>query len=76
MNDVTKNKMVVVLQSRKFWSSVISLLVVLGLFKFSDMEQTQLVESLVLIAPIVIGGIYTLATAIEDAAHAKGGTAL
>lgn len=66
-----RNKVKELLASRKFWTSIISVLVTVGLFQFSDVQQNQLVESLVIVAPLVAGAVYSISTAIEDAAHAK-----
>lgn len=59
-----------VLQSRKFWSSLLSLLVAVGLLQFSDAAQADLVSA---ILTIVAAASYTVSVAIEDAGRAQGG---
>ena len=59
-----------VLQSRKFWSSLLSLLVAVGLLQFSDAAQADLVSA---ILTIVAAAGYTISVAIEDAGRAQGG---
>lgn len=53
--------------SRKFWMSVISMLVAVGVLSFSDAEQAEMVS-------LIVGGlgaVYTIAVAIEDGMRAK-----
>jgi hypothetical protein len=58
----TKPGILFVLLSRKFWSSVLSMLVAVGVLSFADSEQAELVAQLV----GGIGAVYTLAVALED----------
>lgn len=59
-----------VLNSRKFWASLLALLVAVGLIQFSDAQQADLVSA---ILTIVTAVGYTLAVAIEDAGRARAG---
>jgi hypothetical protein len=59
-----------VLQSRKFWSSLLSLLVAVGVLQFGDAAQADLVSA---ILTIVAGVGFTLGVAIEDAGRGAGG---
>ncbi len=72
------NKAVALLKSRKFWASVVSLLVSLGVVAWGESQQAEMVSSLTVVAgalaPVILGGIYVLATAFEDAAKAKAAT--
>jgi hypothetical protein len=52
------------------WASLLSLLVAVGLLKFSDAQQADLVSA---ILTIVTAVGYTLSVAIEDAGRAQGG---
>lgn len=51
-----------VLRSRKFWASILSMLVALGVVNFTDAQQAELVAQIV----AGIGAIYTMAVALED----------
>ena len=51
-----------VLQSRKFWASVLSILVAIGAVSLSDGQQAELVAQIA----AGIGAVYTIATALED----------
>jgi hypothetical protein len=51
-----------VLQSRKFWASILSMLVAVGVVNFTDVQQAELVAQIV----AGIGAIYTMAVALED----------
>lgn len=51
-----------VLRSRKFWASLLSLVVAFGTVQLSDTQQAELVAQLV----AGIGAVYTLAVALED----------
>lgn len=51
-----------VLQSRKFWASVLSILVAVGAVSLSDVQQSEIVAAIV----SGIGAVYTLAVALED----------
>lgn len=64
-------KVLGVLQSRKFWASVIGLIVALGLLNISDAQQADLVAA-VLTVVTTLG--YALSVAIEDAGRAQGGS--
>lgn len=60
-----------VLQSRKFWASVIGLLIATGVLQLSDAQEADLVSALLTVAT-TIG--YVLSIAIEDAGrHVSGG---
>lgn len=65
------------LTSRKFWASLVSLLVALGILGFSDVQQGDLVDSLLVIVGAiltVIAGLgYSASVAVEDAGRAQGG---
>ena len=56
-----------VLQSRKFWAAVISLLAALGVLNWSDAQQAETVAMLA----AGIGAAYSLAVAIEDGLSAN-----
>lgn len=51
-----------VLRSRKFWASILSMLVAVGVVNFTDTQQAELVAQIV----AGIGAIYTMAVALED----------
>lgn len=53
--------------SRKFWMSILSMLVAVGVLSFSDAEQAELVSLIV----GGIGAVYTIAVAVEDGMRAK-----
>lgn len=58
----SKPSILYVFLSRKFWASLIAMLVALGVLTFSDAQQAELVAQ-------IVGGIsavYTLAVALED----------
>lgn len=63
-------KLLWVLKSRKFWASVIGLLIATGVLQLSDAQETALVEALLTVA-VTIG--YVLSVAIEDAGRHVGG---
>lgn len=48
--------------SRKFWMSILSMAVSIGVLSFSDAEQAELVSMIV----GGLGAVYTIAVAIED----------
>ena len=60
-----------VLLSRKFWMSILSMAVAVGVLSFSDAEQAEMVSAIV----GGIGAVYTIAVAIEDGMRAKAETA-
>lgn len=63
------SKILGVLQSRKFWVSVIGVLVAVGLLELSDAQQADLVAAIVTIS----GSIgYVLSVAIEDGLSRRG----
>lgn len=62
------NKFIVLMQSRKFWSAVISLCVSIGIFALSDSQQSELVAG---IMTVVTTSMYILGTAIEDYGRAR-----
>lgn len=55
------NKAMELLQSRKFWASLIGLLATLGIGLVSDVEATKLIDAIMIIVGIFVGG-----TALED----------
>lgn len=57
-----KPSILYVFLSRKFWASLLSMLVAVGFFVFSDAEQAELVSAIV----GGIGAVYTLSVALED----------
>jgi len=63
-------KIVWVLQSRKFWAAVIGLLIATGVLKLTDAQEADLVGALLTVAT-TIG--YMLSVAIEDAGRHVGG---
>lgn len=69
------SKLLNTLQSRKFWASIISVAVSLGVIGWTDAQQGEVADSLVTViaalVPVLSGGVYIIATAVEDAAHAK-----
>ena len=67
MNEQPKLKGI--LQSRKFWAAVVSLLVTFGVVGM-DVED-QVTDAIVTIVPVVAGSAYIIGTAIEDAGHAR-----
>lgn len=60
-----------IFQSRKFWAAVISLLVSFGVVQ-ADIED-NVVEAVVVLAPVIAGAAYGVGVAVEDAARAKAG---
>lgn len=57
------NKWLALLQSRKFWASMISIAVAVGMLEYSDEQQAKLVEAIVVVAG-AIG--YIISLAVED----------
>lgn len=53
--------------SRKFWMSILSMAVSVGVLSFSDAEQAELVSMIV----GGLGAVYTIAVAIEDGMKAR-----
>lgn len=51
-----------VLQSRKFWAAIISLMGALGVLNWSDAEQAAWVAAIV----AGIGAVYQISVALED----------
>ncbi|HRA64411.1 MAG TPA: hypothetical protein PL187_00235 [Caldilinea sp.] len=72
------NKLAATFKSRKFWASWISVLVSLGVVVWSETQQAEIANSLAVIAgalaPVIVGAIYVMSTAIEDAARARAQT--
>lgn len=62
-------KLVRVVQSRKFWASLVGLLVALGLATLSDAQQAELVGAILTIVTTVT---YTLGVALEDGLSGRG----
>jgi len=58
-----------VLQSRKFWASIIGLLIATGVLQLSDAQEADLVGALLTVAT-TIG--YVVSVAIEDAGRHMG----
>ena len=65
-----KPSILYVFLSRKFWMSILSMLVAVGVLSFSDAEQAAMVSAIV----GGIGAIYTISVAIEDGMRAKAET--
>lgn len=55
-------KFLSVLQSRKFWASLLSMGAAVGLLTFGEGQQAELAAQIV----AGIGALYTLAVALED----------
>lgn len=51
------------LQSRKFWASIISLAAAVGLLEYSEAQQAELVQAIVVVAT-ALG--YVFSVALED----------
>ena len=67
-----------ILKSRKFWASIIALLVSLGILNFaSPGGEDQFVEAIMTIVmaivPVVLATSYSRSVAIEDAGRAAAG---
>lgn len=58
-----------ILLSRKFWMSLLSMLVAVGVLTFSDAEQAEMVSAIV----GGLGAVYTIAVALEDGMRASRG---
>lgn len=63
-------KIIWVLKSRKWWASVIGLLIATGVLQLSDSQEADLVGALLTVAT-TIG--YVVSVAIEDAGRHMGG---
>lgn len=63
-------KIIWVLKSRKWWASVIGLLIATGVLQLSDAQEADLVQA-VLTVVTTLG--YALSIAIEDAGRHAGG---
>ena len=61
-------KIVRMLQSRKFWASLLGVVVSLGLVAWSDAQQAELVGAILTIVSTVS---YTLGVALEDGLTAQ-----
>lgn len=59
-----------VLRSRKFWASVVGLLVALGFIQVSDLQEPELVSAILTVVTTIT---YALSVAIEDAGRGAGG---
>lgn len=59
-----------VLQSRKFWASIIGLLIATGVLQLSDSQEADLVGAILTVATAVG---YMVSIAIEDAGRHMGG---
>lgn len=58
-----KNKWLAMLQSRKFWAATIGIAVAVGMLEFSDTQQAELIEAIV----VIVGTIgYILGLSLED----------
>lgn len=57
------NKLLGMLQSRKFWVSMVTLLVSVGVLQLSDVQQADLVTA---ILTVVTGVGYIVSVALED----------
>ena len=65
MNEMQTGKFKQLMKSRKFWASVISILVSLGVVGASD--EGPALEAVLALVPVLAGAAYTIGTAIEDA---------
>lgn len=63
-------KIIWVLKSRKWWASVIGLLIATGVLQLSDSQEADLVGAILTVAT-TLG--YVVAVAIEDAGRHMGG---
>ena len=59
-------KVLWVLQSRKFWASLIGLLAALGILEASELQEAELAQALVTVATALV---YVLTVAGEDSAR-------
>lgn len=57
------NKLLGLLQSRKFWASLVSLLVAVGMLQFSDSQQADLVAAILTVSTAIS---YVIGVALED----------
>lgn len=57
------NKVLKMLQSRKFWVSLVTLLVSVGVLQLTDVQQADLVTA---ILTVVTGVGYIVSVALED----------
>lgn len=57
------NKLAGVLQSRKFWASVVGLLTSVGILTLGDYPHEEVISAILIVANV---GIYTFSTAFED----------
>lgn len=61
------DKLTALLQSRKFWASIVGLLAVFGVGLTADVDGGKLVEAIMVIVGAFIGG-----TALEDGLSNRG----
>lgn len=59
--ELTTNKLIAVLKSRKFWASVLGLLAVFGVSMFADIDSDKLIDAIMVIVAAFVGS-----TALED----------
>jgi len=64
-------KIVWILKSRKWWASVIGLLIATGLLQLSEVQEAELVSAILTVAT-TIG--YVISIAVEDAGRHVGGS--
>lgn len=62
-------KILWILKSRKFWASVIGLLIATGVLQLSDVQEAELIQA---ILTVVTALGYVLSVAIEDAGRHMG----
>lgn len=63
-------KVLWMLQSRKFWAAIVGLLVASGLLQMSDVAEAELVQAILTVATALT---YIISVAIEDAGRHVGG---
>lgn len=59
-----------VFRSRKFWASIIALLVSIGILQLGEVQEADLVSAILTIATTVS---YVISVAVEDAGRHQGG---
>lgn len=63
MGRIKPNKIIGVLQSRKFWAAIITLLMIFGVLEQNEAEQARLVEAILTVVTTVS---YIVSVALED----------
>lgn len=59
------------LASRKFWASVVGLLVVGGFWQATDVQQSELVNAITVVMGALIPVFYAISVAVEDGLRGK-----